>query len=164
MCRCILKPNQSIVTYLLSYLQIFNCKVAENYVMGMEGSLPAISNNCMSSTLPVLLMLLPNFSAYLPLRLLTYLCMELTVYVSTICPILWLPNHYNFTGQLAKPQCHQMYNLFYSSDPTAVRLEPLLNDKFKFIPPLKLPRYNKFPFGDGIPIHTGKKQNLNSSY
>jgi len=87
-----------------------------------------------------------------------------TVCKSTIRPVFWLPDDYDmlFIDQLAKPQCHQMYNLFYSSDPSAVRLEPLLNDKFKFIPPMKLPRYNKFPFGDGIPIHTGKKQNFNS--
>jgi len=66
---------------------------------------------------------------------------------------------------LPKPSCHQIYNLFYSSDPSAVRLEPLLHEPFKFINPIKLPRYSKFPFGDGLPIHTGEHcANLSGKY
>lgn len=51
------------------------------------------------------------------------------------------------------PMCNQVYNLFHSSDPAAVRLEPLIHESFKHIPPVKISRYNKFPLGDGEPIH-----------
>jgi hypothetical protein len=54
------------------------------------------------------------------------------------------------------PLCNQVYNLFHSSDPAAVRLEPLVHDSFKHISPVKISRYNKFPLGDGEPIHVGK--------
>nr|XP_022338913.1 protein retinal degeneration B-like isoform X2 [Crassostrea virginica] len=51
------------------------------------------------------------------------------------------------------PMCNQVYNLFHSSDPAAMRLEPLIHDSFKHIPPVKISRYSKFPLGDGEPIH-----------
>ncbi|KAK3083813.1 hypothetical protein FSP39_003585 [Pinctada imbricata] len=51
------------------------------------------------------------------------------------------------------PACHQVYNMFHSSDPVAVRLEPLIHSSFKHIAPVKLSRFNKFPIGDGEPIH-----------
>ncbi|XP_069134986.1 protein retinal degeneration B-like isoform X2 [Argopecten irradians] len=51
------------------------------------------------------------------------------------------------------PACHQVYNMIHSSDPTAARLEPLLHNSFKHIFPVKVPRYTKFPVGDGEPIH-----------
>lgn len=54
-----------------------------------------------------------------------------------------------------RPACHQVYNLFHSSDPMAVRLEPLINDSFKYVPPVKVARYSKFPLGDGEPVHVG---------
>jgi hypothetical protein len=37
-----------------------------------------------------------------------------------------------------------------------VRLEPLIQDKFKHILPMKVPRYQKFPLGDGQSIHFGQ--------
>lgn len=43
----------------------------------------------------------------------------------------------------------QVYNLFFPSDPSAVRLEPLLHDQFVQSPPITVPRYHKFPLGDG---------------
>ncbi|RUS73636.1 hypothetical protein EGW08_018609, partial [Elysia chlorotica] len=52
-----------------------------------------------------------------------------------------------------RPACHQVYNLFHSNDPTAVRLEPLLNEKFSLVPPVSVCRYSKFPLGDGEPVH-----------
>ncbi|CAL1546251.1 unnamed protein product [Lymnaea stagnalis] len=54
---------------------------------------------------------------------------------------------------LLKPVCHQVYNLFHSSDPTAVRIEPLLHDGFSHIVPNNVCRYSKFPLGDGEPVH-----------
>jgi hypothetical protein len=55
----------------------------------------------------------------------------------------------------AKPACLQVYNLFHSSDPMAVRLEPLINDCFRHLSPIKIARYSKFPLGDGEPVHVG---------
>ncbi|GFS12940.1 membrane-associated phosphatidylinositol transfer protein 1, partial [Elysia marginata] len=52
-----------------------------------------------------------------------------------------------------RPACHQVYNLFHSNDPTAVRLEPLLNNSFSHIPAVSVCRYTKFPLGDGEPVH-----------
>lgn len=48
-----------------------------------------------------------------------------------------------------RPACEQIYNLFHAADPCASRLEPLLAPKFQAIPPLAVPRYQKFPLGDG---------------
>ncbi|XP_053375025.1 protein retinal degeneration B-like isoform X3 [Mercenaria mercenaria] len=56
------------------------------------------------------------------------------------------------SGTPQRPDCQQMYNLFHASDPSALRLEPLLNFVFRQIPPIKIARYNKFPMGDGESI------------
>ncbi|KAF6105514.1 phosphatidylinositol transfer protein membrane associated 1 [Phyllostomus discolor] len=48
-----------------------------------------------------------------------------------------------------RPACEQIYNLFHAADPCACRLEPLLAPKFQAIAPLAVPRYQKFPLGDG---------------
>ncbi|XP_012945649.1 protein retinal degeneration B [Aplysia californica] len=54
---------------------------------------------------------------------------------------------------ILRPACHQVYNLFHSNDPCAIRLEPLLHEGFLQVPPVGLCRYSKFPLGDGEPIH-----------
>ncbi|XP_020823907.1 membrane-associated phosphatidylinositol transfer protein 1 [Phascolarctos cinereus] len=62
-----------------------------------------------------------------------------------------------------RPACEQIYNLFHAADPCASRLEPLLAPKFQAIAPLTVPRYQKFPLGDGtsllladtLQIHSG---------
>ena len=61
----------------------------------------------------------------------------------------------SLTDLLPKPACLQLYNLFHTTDPTASRLEPLLVDKFKKLAPSKVPRYQKFPLGDGTSVHVG---------
>uniref|UniRef100_A0A8C3HSB4 Phosphatidylinositol transfer protein membrane associated 1 n=1 Tax=Chrysemys picta bellii TaxID=8478 RepID=A0A8C3HSB4_CHRPI len=48
-----------------------------------------------------------------------------------------------------RPACEQIYNLFHSADPCASRLEPLLAKAFHAVPPLGVPRYQKYPLGDG---------------
>ncbi|NWX49973.1 PITM1 protein, partial [Steatornis caripensis] len=48
-----------------------------------------------------------------------------------------------------RPACDQIYNLFHAADPCASRLEPLLAKAFHAIPPLSVPRYQKYPLGDG---------------
>uniref|UniRef100_A0A8D3AQS1 Phosphatidylinositol transfer protein membrane associated 2 n=1 Tax=Scophthalmus maximus TaxID=52904 RepID=A0A8D3AQS1_SCOMX len=47
------------------------------------------------------------------------------------------------------PACQQVYNLFHPADPSASRLEPLLDKRFYLLPPLSVPRYQRFPLGDG---------------
>ncbi|KAJ7309764.1 hypothetical protein JRQ81_007830 [Phrynocephalus forsythii] len=42
-----------------------------------------------------------------------------------------------------------IYNLFHPADPSASRLEPLLEKKFHILPPFNVPRYQRFPLGDG---------------
>uniref|UniRef100_A0A8C7VMG5 DDHD domain-containing protein n=1 Tax=Oncorhynchus mykiss TaxID=8022 RepID=A0A8C7VMG5_ONCMY len=48
-----------------------------------------------------------------------------------------------------RPACQQVYNLFHPADPLASRLEPLLEKKFHLLPPFNVPRYTRFPLGDG---------------
>lgn len=40
--------------------------------------------------------------------------------------------------------------MFHLTDPMAVRIEPLLCKQFKFIDPCMVPRFSKFPHGDGL--------------
>ncbi|XP_022246959.1 protein retinal degeneration B-like isoform X2 [Limulus polyphemus] len=51
-----------------------------------------------------------------------------------------------------RPFCSQVYNLFHPSDPSAVRIEPLLSVRFSQLPPVNVPRYQKYPLGDGHSI------------
>ncbi|KAI2656295.1 Membrane-associated phosphatidylinositol transfer protein 3 [Labeo rohita] len=48
-----------------------------------------------------------------------------------------------------RPACSQIFNLFYPSDPSASRLEPLLHSQFHKLPPFAVPRYQRYPLGDG---------------
>ncbi|XP_032899793.1 membrane-associated phosphatidylinositol transfer protein 2 isoform X1 [Amblyraja radiata] len=48
-----------------------------------------------------------------------------------------------------RPACQQVYNLFHPADPSSSRLEPLLEMKFHLLPPFNVPRYQRFPLGDG---------------
>ncbi|XP_061880497.1 membrane-associated phosphatidylinositol transfer protein 2-like isoform X4 [Entelurus aequoreus] len=48
-----------------------------------------------------------------------------------------------------RPACQQVYNLFHPADPSASRLEPLLERKFHLLPPFNVPKYQRFPLGDG---------------
>ncbi|KAJ8267202.1 hypothetical protein GJAV_G00139690 [Gymnothorax javanicus] len=48
-----------------------------------------------------------------------------------------------------RPACSQIFNLFYPSDPSASRLEPLLHPHFHQLPPFAVPRYQRYPLGDG---------------
>uniref|UniRef100_A0A3Q4N2I2 Phosphatidylinositol transfer protein membrane associated 2 n=1 Tax=Neolamprologus brichardi TaxID=32507 RepID=A0A3Q4N2I2_NEOBR len=48
-----------------------------------------------------------------------------------------------------RPACQQVYNMFHPADPSASRLEPLLDKRFYLLPPCSVPRYQRFPLGDG---------------
>ncbi|XP_045582036.1 protein retinal degeneration B isoform X7 [Procambarus clarkii] len=54
---------------------------------------------------------------------------------------------------IQRPACQQVYNLFHPTDPLAVRVEPLLSARFSLLTPVTIPRYTKYPLGDGIPTH-----------
>ncbi|KAJ8369225.1 hypothetical protein SKAU_G00092530 [Synaphobranchus kaupii] len=47
-----------------------------------------------------------------------------------------------------RPACSQIFNLFYPSDPSASRMEPLLHPRFHRLPPFSVPRYQRYPLGD----------------
>lgn len=55
-----------------------------------------------------------------------------------------------------KPHCTQVYNLFHPTDPVASRLEPLLSARFSMLAPVNIPRYAKYPLGNGQPYHLCK--------
>uniref|UniRef100_A0A8B9GAT4 Membrane-associated phosphatidylinositol transfer protein 3 n=1 Tax=Amazona collaria TaxID=241587 RepID=A0A8B9GAT4_9PSIT len=48
-----------------------------------------------------------------------------------------------------RPACSQVYSFFHSADPSACRLEPLLEKRFHLLPPFSIPRYQRYPLGDG---------------
>ncbi|XP_043910804.1 membrane-associated phosphatidylinositol transfer protein 3 [Protopterus annectens] len=48
-----------------------------------------------------------------------------------------------------RPACGQVYNFFHSADPSASRLEPLLLKKLHQLAPVNVPRYQRYPLGDG---------------
>ena len=52
-----------------------------------------------------------------------------------------------------RPLCNQLYNIYYSSHPSAMRIEPLLHPSFKHIIPVMIPRYEKYPYGDSAPLY-----------
>lgn len=66
-------------------------------------------------------------------------------------PFSFLVSSVNFLPLVAqlRPACQQVYNLFHPADPSASRLEPLLERKFHLLPPFNVPRYQRFPLGDG---------------
>lgn len=55
-----------------------------------------------------------------------------------------------------RPACSQIFNLFYPSDPSASRLEPLLQPLFHKLPPFAVPRYQRYPLGDGRSLLIGR--------
>uniref|UniRef100_A0A8C1QV25 DDHD domain-containing protein n=1 Tax=Cyprinus carpio TaxID=7962 RepID=A0A8C1QV25_CYPCA len=57
---------------------------------------------------------------------------------------------------LALRKTVQVYNLFHPADPSASRLEPLLEKRFHLMPPFSVPRYQRFPLGDGQSALLGK--------
>lgn len=55
------------------------------------------------------------------------------------------------------PACSQIFNLFYPSDPSASRLEPLLQPLFHKLPPFAISRYQRYPLGEGRSTLIGRK-------
>lgn len=64
-----------------------------------------------------------------------------------------LPAHPGFQ---MRPACSQVYSFFHCADPSASRLEPLLEPRFHLVPPVSVPRYQRFPLGDGQSLLLGR--------
>ncbi|KAK6029546.1 DDHD domain protein, partial [Ostertagia ostertagi] len=47
----------------------------------------------------------------------------------------------------------QVFNLYYPLDPCGARLEPVLNPHLSLLQPANVPRYQRYPVGDGRPIY-----------
>nr|XP_022903080.1 protein retinal degeneration B isoform X2 [Onthophagus taurus] len=56
-------------------------------------------------------------------------------------------------SNISRPACNQIYNMFHPIDPVASRIEPLLSARFSMLSPVNVPRYAKYPLGDGQPYH-----------
>lgn len=54
------------------------------------------------------------------------------------------------SGPPIRPACNQVYNLFHPFEPLAARIEPLILSQFSQISSVRVPRYQKFPRGDGV--------------
>ncbi|RZF42912.1 hypothetical protein LSTR_LSTR003628 [Laodelphax striatellus] len=54
---------------------------------------------------------------------------------------------------IVKPNIQQVYNLFHPTDPVASRMEPLISARFSILPPVNIPRHQKYPLGNGQPYH-----------
>ena len=59
-------------------------------------------------------------------------------------------------GPPPRPSCNQVYNLFHPTNPCASRIEPLLSARFAQLSPINIPRYQKYPLGDGQSHHICK--------
>ncbi|XP_075220766.1 retinal degeneration B [Lycorma delicatula] len=57
------------------------------------------------------------------------------------------------SNPISRPNVQQVYNLFHPTDPVAARLEPLISARFSILPPVNIPRYQKYPLGHGQPYH-----------
>ncbi|KAH1011851.1 hypothetical protein HUJ04_001131 [Dendroctonus ponderosae] len=57
------------------------------------------------------------------------------------------------SGSINRPACLQVYNMFHPTDPVASRLEPLISARFSILPPMNVPRYAKYPLGNGQSYH-----------
>ncbi|CAD6185676.1 unnamed protein product [Caenorhabditis auriculariae] len=46
----------------------------------------------------------------------------------------------------------QLFNLYYPLDPCGARIEPVLNAQLTVVPPYNVPKYQRYPLGDGKPL------------
>ncbi|CAG0923782.1 unnamed protein product [Notodromas monacha] len=71
--------------------------------------------------------------------------------LSIILAFRRIQNSEDRNGMPPRPACGQIYNLFHPANPVASRIEPLLATRFAQLPPIPIPRYSKYPMGDGTP-------------
>ena len=66
------------------------------------------------------------------------------------CPLALILTQRKLNGRdVDALECNQLFNLFYSFDPCGARLEPVLNAQLSLLPIVNVPRYQRFPLGDG---------------
>uniref|UniRef100_A0A914C020 DDHD domain-containing protein n=1 Tax=Acrobeloides nanus TaxID=290746 RepID=A0A914C020_9BILA len=66
------------------------------------------------------------------------------------CPLALVLMQRKLIGRDVDPlDCNQIFNLYYSLDPCGSRLEPVLNPQLAMLNPLPVPKYQRFPLGDG---------------
>lgn len=69
---------------------------------------------------------------------------------------MYPPTSHPHPGFQVRPACSQVYSFFHCADPSASRLEPLLEPKFHLVSPVSVPRYQRFPLGDGQSLLLGR--------
>ncbi|CAI4230432.1 unnamed protein product [Auanema sp. JU1783] len=55
----------------------------------------------------------------------------------------------------------QLFNLYYPFDPCGSRVEPVLNSQLNLVPPANIPKYQRYPLGDGKNISFDSSIDLN---
>jgi hypothetical protein len=66
------------------------------------------------------------------------------------CPLALILMQQKLNGRETEGlDCNQLFNLFYSLDSCGARLEPVLNSQLSVLPAVNVPRYQRFPLGDG---------------
>uniref|UniRef100_A0A0N5AWW5 DDHD domain-containing protein n=1 Tax=Syphacia muris TaxID=451379 RepID=A0A0N5AWW5_9BILA len=77
------------------------------------------------------------------------------------CPLaLFLAQKKLFGSDFDKIDCGQIFNLYYALDPCSARMEPLLGPKFALLPPVNVPRFQRYPLGDGQQISFENVQDI----
>jgi hypothetical protein len=70
------------------------------------------------------------------------------------CPLALVLMQRKFHGrETDQLECDQIFNLFYPLDTCGARLEPVLNPQLAILPSLNVPRYQRYPLGDGRHIY-----------
>lgn len=66
------------------------------------------------------------------------------------CPLALILMQQKLNGREVEGlDCNQLFNLFYTLDSSGARLEPVLNSQLGVLPAVNVPRYQRFPLGDG---------------
>uniref|UniRef100_A0A7E4UTF1 DDHD domain-containing protein n=1 Tax=Panagrellus redivivus TaxID=6233 RepID=A0A7E4UTF1_PANRE len=66
------------------------------------------------------------------------------------CPLAMILLHRKINGyEVDGLECDQLFNLFYDPDICGGRLEPVLNSQLAVLPSIDVPRYQRYPLGDG---------------
>ncbi|KAI6187910.1 Protein retinal degeneration B [Aphelenchoides besseyi] len=74
---------------------------------------------------------------------------ELIINTNTPPTINFKPTTAFLLGYADQLECEQLFNLYYPLDSCGARLEPVLNSKLAMLHALNVPRYQRYPLGDG---------------
>ncbi|KJE96268.1 retinal degeneration B-PD [Capsaspora owczarzaki ATCC 30864] len=112
----------------------------------VESSRPSTSN---ASSAPSSMNYISAFVE--PAIMLPFQVTNLFTFSSPISLVLAFRNQAKGERSMPRPACQQLYNLYQSVDPTAFRIEPLLDARFKSVPHMTVPRFHAYPCGTGAP-------------